>query len=411
MTAPTPTSAGYYPGWTVVAVAFLVALFSWGFGFYGASIYVVELTGRNGWPTATVSTAITGYYLLSALITTRTADLIARFGPRLIVAGAVLLTAPGVLATIYVTEPWQFYLALVPMAVGWSFSSSAAINAFLAPWFERRRGLAISMALNGASAGGLILLPVWVVLAQRLGYATATWTLMGGMLALLLPLIALYLHDGPARLGLHADNAAAAPPVAARPTPALTFKDILRTWWFWTVVGPFALGLFAQVGFLTHALAFLTPGLGPEGAALAVGLASGAALGGRVLTGLVIDRLDRRRTAAANFVMQIAALALLYGYREPWALYLGAIVFGAGVGNMITFPGLIIQREFAAADFGRVVSLQVAITQFTFAFGPGAMGLLHTFTGDYAMPLVMCGAVMTVATATVLIGPRTGRGP
>ncbi len=386
-------------------------MFAWGFGFYGASIYVVELTTRNGWPTATVSTAITGYYLLSAVITTRTADLIARFGPRLMVAGAVLLTAPGVLATIYVTEPWQLYLALLPMAVGWSFSSSAAINAFLAPWFERRRGIAISLALNGASAGGLALLPVWVVLAERLGYATATWWLMAGMLVLLLPLIALYLHDGPARLGLHPDNAATPSPAPSRPAPALTYRQIARTWWFWTVVGPFALGLFAQVGFLTHALAFLTPGLGAEAAALAIGLASGAALAGRVLTGLVIDRLDRRRTAAANFVMQIAALGLLYAVREPWALYFGTVVFGAGVGNMITFPGLIIQREFAAADFGRVVSLQVAITQFTFAFGPGTMGTLRTLTGSYDIPLLMCAGVMAVATATLLIGPRTGRGP
>ena len=411
MQASIPARARVYHGWHVVSVAFGVALFSWGFGFYGASLYVVEITQRTGWPTATVSTAITGYYLLSALFTTRTADLIARFGPRTMVTVGLMATAPGVAVTVYVTEPWHLYAGLVLMAWGWSFTSSAAINAFIAPWFDRRRGMAISLALNGASAGGLVLLPVWVVLTERFGYPTATWGLLLGMLAILLPLVWLTLHRGPQALGLNADNAVAPPLALSKSAPALNYRQILRTWWFWTVVGPFALGLFAQVGFLTHALAFLAPDLGREGAALAVGLASGAALLGRVLTGLVIDRVNRRRAAAASFVMQIAALALLYMVREPWALYAGTVVFGAGVGNMITFPGLIIQREFTALDFGRVVSLQVAITQFTFAFGPGAIGTLRTLTGDYGVPLLMCIAAMTMATATVLIGPRTGRVP
>jgi predicted MFS family arabinose efflux permease len=411
MTASASARGRVYPGWHVVGVAFGVALFSWGFGFYGASLYVVELTERNGWPTATVSTAISGCYLLSALITTRTADLIERYGARVMVALGLLVTAPGVLATVYASATWQLYLGMVAMALGWSVTSSAAINAFIAPWFDRRRGLAISLALNGASAGGLVLLPVWVLLTGRLGYEMATWLLLAGLLAILLPLVWLTLHRGPQAFGLHPDNAATTPAVPAGAGSALGYARILRTWWFWTVVGPFALGLFAQVGFLTHALAFLTPGLGREDGALAIGLASGAALAGRVLTGLVIDRLNCRRASAANFAMQVAALLLLYLVPEPWALWTGMVLFGAGVGNTITFSGLIIQREFTARDFGRVVSLQVAITQFTFAFGPGTVGGLRTLTGSYAVPLLVCAAAMAVAAAVVLIGPRTGRVP
>ena len=59
-TAETPASATrLYHGWLVVALAFLVALFSWGLGFYGLGIYLVELRARFGWSAADIASAIT----------------------------------------------------------------------------------------------------------------------------------------------------------------------------------------------------------------------------------------------------------------------------------------------------------------------------------------------------------------
>ena len=37
--------------------------------------------------------------------------------------------------------------------------SGAAVNIIPAPWFERRRGLAVSVAFNGATLGGVTLTP------------------------------------------------------------------------------------------------------------------------------------------------------------------------------------------------------------------------------------------------------------
>src|SRR5690606_16563313 len=55
-----------FHGWKVVATAFLVALYGWGFGFYGAGVYLATLAETRGWGTGTVGAAITGYYLLGA---------------------------------------------------------------------------------------------------------------------------------------------------------------------------------------------------------------------------------------------------------------------------------------------------------------------------------------------------------
>src|SRR5215470_8897995 len=67
-TAEISTSRLYH-GWLVVGLAFLVAVFSWGLGFYGLGIYLVALRASFGWSAADIAAAITVYYILGAALT------------------------------------------------------------------------------------------------------------------------------------------------------------------------------------------------------------------------------------------------------------------------------------------------------------------------------------------------------
>jgi len=84
---------------------------------------------------------------------------------------------------------------------------------------------------------------------------------------------------------------------------------------------------------------------------------------------------------------------------------IGCFLYGLSLGNMVTIPGLIVQQEFAAAHFARVVSLVVAINQFTFAFGPGLLGWLRQAEGDYRVGFLACLA-MQLAAALIVMAPR-----
>src|SRR5882762_9995441 len=57
-----------YHGWLVVAAAFLVALYGFGLGFYGAGIYLVALNELHGWPISELSSTVTTYYVLGATL-------------------------------------------------------------------------------------------------------------------------------------------------------------------------------------------------------------------------------------------------------------------------------------------------------------------------------------------------------
>jgi cyanate permease len=100
---------------------------------------------------------------------------------------------------------------------------------------------------------------------------------------------------------------------------------------------------------------------------------------------------------------------VLAGSDDVATLLICSVVFGLSVGNLITLPALIIQREFDAAAFVMLVAFQTAIAQFTYAFGPGLIGVLRDFSGGYAVPTFACAALEIVAAGIVVIHARPAR--
>ena len=148
-----------YHGWKVVACAFLIAVFGWGFGFYGIGVFLAELVERRGGATSVVASAVTVLYLVGAVLIAFTGNAFARFGPRRVVLVGMSAMGAAAIGLTWVTQPWQLYIVFPLMAVGWAAMSGAALKVIVAPWFERRRGLAISIAFNGAAVGGVLLVP------------------------------------------------------------------------------------------------------------------------------------------------------------------------------------------------------------------------------------------------------------
>lgn len=391
-----------YEGWPIVGVCFLVATFAWGAGFYGQGVYLAELQRLHGWPASLISTATTVYYLFSAVLVVFVSEAIRTLGPRRLLIGGILAIAAGTALVGQVTSPWQLYVAYVLIAFGWAGTSIAAINNTLGLWFDKRRGMAISLALNGASCGGVFGVPLLVGAIGKFGFSA---TLIGAALVIVMlavPAILFWVGQPPRRVAQSQGVNAAATQSAAQIRKA-AFGSLS----FWTIAIPFALLLVAQVGFIVHQISFFDPVMGRERASIAVSLMTAMAVIGRVLFGFVVDRMDQRKAAAVSAVSQAVALIVMINTRNEVALFTASAVFGFSVGNVITLPTLIVQREFSAAAFGVLVSLVTAICQFTYAFGPGIVGLLRDAFGSYSVPFYACAAAELIAAAVVLVKSRT----
>ena len=95
---------------------------------------------------------------------------------------------------------------------------------------------------------------------------------------------------------------------------------------------------------------------------------------GRIVLGVFIARWDARRVTALSVASQAAALFAMTQTTDVALLFIACAVFGLTVGNLITLPAIVIQREFDAASFGLLVGLSTAIGQFTCVVGPGLLG-------------------------------------
>jgi MFS family permease len=412
-----PREWGLYHGWFVVAAAFLVALFGFGLGFYGPGIYLVALKARHDWSIGELSSVITTYYVLGAgLLFLGVGSLFQSYGPRKVLIVGIVAMGVGLVLLTWVARLWQVYAAFALMSVGWATMSGAAINILVAPWFERRRGLAVSWALNGASAGGVIIAPALTFLTTRYGFGLAIDALAGSMLAILMPVVILVLRsrrpdecDPPDR-----DIAKALVSPSRLEAERFRLASVLCGARFISISVPFALGLTAQVAFFTHQMAFLSPTIGTVAAGWAISLTTFAAVVGRIVVGFIVDQFDRRIITALNFIVQMVGMAVLAISTTPTLLYLGCAFFGIGSGNLTSLPGLLVQQEFAKQHFARIVSLVVAINQFSFAFGPTLLGQLEAAEGSYRLGLLLClfieGVAAIIVIAPVALGGRQQKG-
>jgi MFS family permease len=386
-----------YPGWRVVLACFLVALFIFGFGLYGHAVYLAELQRLHGWSTGLISNASTLSLLLGSLLAAFTSDAMVRIGAGRFLLCGILALAASTTWLAFVESPWQLYAAYILLACGWMGMGTVVIATIVSSWFDRRRGLAISIAFNGATCGGIVIAPTLVVLIGAIGFTRAMLTMTAVMIFILVPVVI-------GLIGISPGNRSSDP---GKPgAPALSRRKLLRHFRFWTITAPFALALLAQVGFIVHQIALLEPAMGRALAAVAVAVTTAMAVIGRLCLGVVVDRLDPRAAAAVSIVAQAAALCAIAWTTEPAILFAACVVFGFSIGNLITLPPLIIHREFDSADFGTVLGLSSSVCGIVNALGPGVVGFVRTATGDYTAALMLCVALQLVAAAIVLMRPR-----
>jgi MFS family permease len=339
-------------GWRVVAAAFVLAVFGLGMGFHGPAVYLHAIHEKTGWPLALVSTAVTVHFLVGAVVVANLPALYRRFGiPTVTKAGAILL-AVGVLGWAIATAPWQLFGATALSGAGWVTMGVAAINAIVAPWFDRARPAALAMAYNGGNIGGVVFSPLWAVTINLLGFPAAA-AVIGLVMVITMWLLSDQMFSRtPQQMRLIPDGGGSGihplsvTPSVAKPLPGSSLWHDRK---FLTLAAGMALGLFAQIGLAVHMFSLIVPALGASRAGLAMGLVTVMAIAGRSLIGWAMPAaIDRRLMASASYAVQVAgcvAFIAADGSSVP-LLLLGVVLFGVGFGNGTWLPPLIAQVEF-----------------------------------------------------------------
>jgi MFS family permease len=414
-----PSQPKAFYGWWIVFAGTLILSVSSGIGFYGHGVFLDPLRTLHGWPKATISMAITLYFLTSGTMGMIIGRQVDRYGPKgvLIIGSLVIGTGFVLLSRIHTV--WQLYVVYFMMALGFSCTSLVPVNTLITNWFIRKRGFVMSLTNTGLSAGGIVLVPLASYMITRWGLEVALPVLGMIYCVVVIPCALFFIRQRPSDLDQYPDGET--PPASAADGPGSpldyaaqmqvwTRSQAIRTAAFWSIVIAFLLALAGQIAFLVHQVSFLSPYLGVSGAATAVSITAAASIVGRLILGTFVDRCDKRHVIMVCFLVQGVAMLTLAYYNHVIILYLGTLAFGLTMGSIIMMQSLIIGECFGLLSFATVSGLAGLFTMTGAAFGPTIAGLIYDAANSYRAAFTIFAALSIVAILVIFFARPSGPG-
>ena len=147
-------------GWYVLAASFALLFVNAGAqSVFG--LLVKPMQDEFGWSRGSVTSAALVNLAVFAVSISVTGRLYDRWGPKWVIAGSALLVSLGfsLMWTVHSLGQFIFYYGVL-VAAGFGGTSIPLFGSIMGRWFERRRGLAISLALAGFSVGQFVLIPL-----------------------------------------------------------------------------------------------------------------------------------------------------------------------------------------------------------------------------------------------------------
>jgi MFS family permease len=294
----------------------------------------------------------------------------------------------------------------VLMSIAWSGASLTTTSALLSRWFQRRRATVLSLSTAGASAGGLLLVPLAMAVLQWTDWRM-TWVVLGGLvLVVAWPLAFVFLRDDPTDLGLlpdgeqpSIDDSQVNPtPAAAGPLEANTWRVALRSWPFWQLTGAYCVCGFTTAILTTHFIPYaIDRGVAPSTAATALGVMNGLNVVGVIVMGALADRCGRKNLLALVYAARGGAYALLLLAPDPWGLWGFAAI--AGFSYWATAP---LTTSLTADVYGlKALGTLSGVTFLVHQVGGSASiqfaGLMRDLTGSYTLPFTLAGFLLIPA--------------
>lgn len=377
------------------------------------SIFVTPLAREFGWSRTALSGAASLGGVLAAVAAPLIGTLLDRHGARAILCTAVLATAAALMLLSLTPSLGFFYTLFCIARMNWAAPFELGLYGALNNWFIRRRTMASSIATL-AQMAGLVAMPLIAQFAILVRGWRAGWLAIG-MVTLVVGFVPSWalLVRRPEDLGLVPDgDGPSAEGAAARhreglPEPAYSRRQALAAPSFWLLLAYAMLVYPVQAGISLHQAPYLIEcGIAPTTAALIVSTFSAMSALATVACGLLPRTMPIRYGLAATGAVLTLGVGLLLGVHSAPQGYVGAGVFGCGIGAMLTLLPVAWADYFGRAHYGAIRGVALPAQVVAQAAGPLLSGALRDLTGTYAASLHCLAALAAMSIVAALAARR-----
>jgi MFS family permease len=371
---------------------------------FSASVLMKPIMAEFGWSRSVLSAAVMLGSLCAALATPVVGALIDRLGVKPVTLAAITLFSLSTAAMALAPAAAPVFVAL--FCVLGLFSAGQAPLPYaksIAAAFDRRRGLALGIAMTGVGLGTALVPRLAQLYLDRFGWRGAFVALGATVFVVAFPAVALWLGNRSTRGAGGATDA----PASAVPLPGLAARDAVRSSHFRILCLVF-LGIpLVANGIIVHLVPLLTDRGLPAQQAVAIFSGIGASLiVGRLLCGYLLDRFFAPYVAIAFVLTPAAGVLLLLPSPDAALTTVGAVLVGIGLGAEVDLIGYLQSRYFGLRAFGQVYGYLFAIFTIGSGVGPFLMATSFDGAGSYRPALIGFFGVLIVAAGLLLRLPR-----
>lgn len=361
---------------------------------FSSGVFMDEVSREFGWSKIQFTSALTAPLLVSLVMVPLIGQLIDRIGPRRI---ALFGIVPAVLGTSLLGfangQIWQWWLLCSAQAMGCLIVVPPVWLAAVVSRFHASRGLALAVGLAGTGLGTAL----WPMLAAyfigQFGWRLAYAAMAVSWGAVMLPLTFAFFHSA-------RDQAAAKTPPA--PAPGASYRRVLLSPTFLCLGASGGLMICICYGLMIHLVPILrSNGLDLASAASLAGLAGACSILGRIVTGVLLDKVSSRIFAVSVFLLPLAiCLLLLTAHGSLPLLLLAVLLLGLATGAESDILTYVTSRRFDPGLFGSLYSVIQTVLAVAAISGSIIAGALYDLAGSYdlflmvLMPMALLGALL-----------------
>jgi MFS family permease len=336
--------------------------------------------------------------------------LVDRFGARKVIIPSILLFGLGLMSlSLLSANIWQLYAVYILLGLVGGGTAPVPYSNVLSHWFDKRRGLALGVAMVGLGLGAFVMpfLAQMLIVSQGWRQAYIVFGLM--VMVVTIPIVGLFFKETPEMVGLRPDGDVMNPnqPNAREQKIGLSAQEARQTHTFWILVGAFFLMSASVHGCLIHLVPLLTDrGISPQLAAGATSLFGAALLFGRVGAGYFLDHFFASSVALCFFCGTALGLLLLWSGVTGTAAFIAAFLVGLGMGAEGDIIAYLIGRYFGLRAFGEIYGYAFGAFTLGGVSGPLLMGRWFDATGSYSLGLGVFVVVTLIAAGLMTrLGP------
>jgi len=370
-------SAAFTPdspqAWARLALALLIGSIG-SVGMWSVVVVLPVVQAEFGASRGAVSLAFTfamAGFGLGGVATGRITD---RFGIVPAMAISIVLLGLGYLLAGLSTTLWQFIAVYLLIGLGTS-ATFAPLMAEASHWFERYRGLAVTIVASGNYVGGTIWPPLvnWGV--QSLGWR-GTHIVIGVFCAVAMSIVLWLLR---AQIGgVKARNHDHAPP------PRIDLRLSTNTLTVMLCVASVSCCV-AMAMPQVHIVAYCGDlGYGVARGAEMLSLMMAFGVVSRIGSGFLADRIGGIRTLLIGSVAQGFALLFYLFFDGLTSLYLISAMFGLFQGGIVPSYAIIVRESMPAREAATRVGIVILASVVGMSFGGWVSGVIFDASGSYA---------------------------